>query len=674
MVYRINKILVSSLEMKEALAAVHSQLRKPLDSERIIISLFNDGGEGFRYFDFENGSEVKEWVHGGIDLEEEPHWERALKTGEPVIVQEIKEDSSWVYQKLFQEGIRSSILFPLAYKGKKIGIINFCSKEVAHFSEDHVRSLHQMDEGLAIFIQNVLLYEETRKKLDEMTLLYEMTRISTTSLSMDQMLTEIVKCLHHFLKFEALGIFLREESTKRFHLHPSSIGLQKEDVQTQELTLGKGIMGEVIEKGEALLVDDVRKHERNQRGAGEPLSEMCVPLKAGGRMIGVIYARSKRVKTFSKEDFRLMVMAGEHLAILIENVQSEERYRAVVESALDGVMVMGKDNRLTYANERLAKLIGTPREELIGVDFRDYLDEESKQIMARRNALDGEAEEGSSRYGLRIVRKDGERRDVEVNSTVILDSQGNMNTVVFLEDVTAKRKMEEQLRQAEKLRAVGEMAGGIAHDFNTALTIILGNTQLLLHGTRDEELTKTLKVIEKVAQDSSRTVRQLMEFTRNGIHPELLRTDINAVIRESVEMTKPKWKDAPHGNGVHIEMILELSEVPFVTGTGSEWREIIIHLIHNAIEAMPNGGRVEIRTYERGERVYIEVSDTGIGMIEEVKDRIFEPFFTTKPFRNTGLGLSMSYGMIKRFGGEIDVDTKWGEGTTFTISLPNLKH
>jgi len=165
-----------------------------------------------------------------------------------------------------------------------------------------------------------------------------------------------------------------------------------------------------------------------------------------------------------------------------------------------------------------------------------------------------------------------------------------------------------------------------------------------------------------------------MEFTRKGIHPELLRADINAVIRDSVEMTKSKWKRDTENKENRIEMVLNLDEVPPVTGTDSEWREIVVHLIHNAIEAMPNGGRLEIRTSERGERVYVEVSDTGMGMIEEVKNRIFEPFFTTKPFCNTGLGLSMCYGMIKRFGGEIEVDTKWGEGTTFTITLPYPKN
>lgn len=674
MVYNINKILVSSLEMREGLKAVHTQLRQTLDSERIIISLFDDGREGFRYFDFENGNEVKEWVNGVIDLKEEVHLEKVLKTGEPVIVREMTGDGSWIYQKLFQEGIRSSILFPLTCKGKRIGIINCCSREVGHFSEEHVHSFHRLGEGLAIFIQNVLLYEETQKRLDEITLLYEMTRISTASLSLDQTLTEIIKCLCHFFKFESLGIFLMDENIRKWHLHSSSVGYRKEEVQAQELCLGEGVMGWVAEKGEPLLVNDVRKDEPDQVGDGDPLSEMCVPLKVGDRIIGVIDARSKRVDAFSKEDFRLMTMTGEHLATLIENVRSEERYRSVVESALDGVMVMGEDCRLTYANERLAKLLGISREGLIGVDFRNYLDEESKQILSRRNGRGQKSEEGSPRYGLRILRTDGERRDVEANSAVILDSQGNMNMVAFLEDVTAKRKMEEQLRQAEKLRAVGEMAGGIAHDFNTALTIILGNTQLLLRNAHDDDLTKTLKVIEKAAQDSARTVRQLIEFTRKGIHPELLRADINAVIEDSVEMAKSKWKDSLHEKGAPIEIVLDLGEVPYVVGTGSEWREIIIHLVHNAIEAMSNGGRLKIRSFQRGERVYIQISDTGIGMIEEVKNRIFEPFFTTKPFCNTGLGLSMCYGMIKRFGGEIEVDSKWGEGTTFTITLPSLRN
>jgi len=231
--------------------------------------------------------------------------------------------------------------------------------------------------------------------------------------------------------------------------------------------------------------------------------------------------------------------------------------------------------------------------------------------------------------------------------------------------------MEERLLQAEKLRAVGEMAGGVAHDFNNALAIILGNTQLLLTSVQDEELTKSLKAIESEAQESAQTVRRLLEFTRKDGCEAVSEVDLNAVVKEAVETTKSKWKDDVQEKGVHIGLILNLEKVPPVAGVASELKEVIANMIVNATEAMPGGGRIEIRTFER-EGVCIQISDSGTGMTEEVRKKIFEPFFTTQPFTHTGLGLSMSYGIVRRLGGGIEVESRVGEGATFTITLPVL--
>jgi CheY-like chemotaxis protein len=230
--------------------------------------------------------------------------------------------------------------------------------------------------------------------------------------------------------------------------------------------------------------------------------------------------------------------------------------------------------------------------------------------------------------------------------------------------------MEEQLLQSEKLRALGEMASGVAHDFNNALTAILGNAQLLLYTAKDEDSKETLRTIEKVAKDSAQTVRRLQDFTRKSAHKEFFRLDVNSIIQDAMEITKPKWKDDAQGRGFQIEMGSTFEEIPPVAGNASELREVITNLIFNAIEAMPEGGKIEVRTYRRKEKVCIQIADTGVGMTEEVRKKAFEPFFTTKPFTNTGLGLSMSYGIIKRFGGEIEVESKVGQGTTFTIMLP----
>jgi CheY-like chemotaxis protein len=192
----------------------------------------------------------------------------------------------------------------------------------------------------------------------------------------------------------------------------------------------------------------------------------------------------------------------------------------------------------------------------------------------------------------------------------------------------------------------------------------------MLYSVKDEEFKEALQTIEKVAKGSAQTVRRLQDFTRRKVHQELYRLNVNSIVKDAIEITRPKWRDEAQSKGIRIEMVSNGEEIPPVAGSASELREMITNMVFNAIEAMPEGGRIEIRTFQRGEKVCIEISDTGMGIKEEVRKKIFEPFFTTRPFSNTGLGLSMSYGVIKRMGGEIDVESKVGQGTSFTISLP----
>jgi nitrogen-specific signal transduction histidine kinase/ActR/RegA family two-component response regulator len=306
----------------------------------------------------------------------------------------------------------------------------------------------------------------------------------------------------------------------------------------------------------------------------------------------------------------------------------------------------------------------------MGMNDRQYIHKETaKRIYQVFNHVFKTGESGRCNH--EVLRKDGTKKYVEVSISLKKDALGKpIGFRGITRDITDRKRIEEQLFQAEKLRAVGEMASGVAHDFNNALAAILGNTQLLLYTAQDEALKETLKIIEKVAKDSSQTVRRLQDFTRKPVPQELFKVDINAIVKDSIEITKPKWKDEAQSKGIPIEMVSNLEDIPLASGNASELREVFTNIIFNAIEAMHEGGKIEIRTFKKRRDIFIQISDTGVGIVEEAKKRIFEPFFTTKPFTNTGLGLSMSYGIVKRFGGEIEVESKVGQGTTFTIILP----
>jgi len=236
------------------------------------------------------------------------------------------------------------------------------------------------------------------------------------------------------------------------------------------------------------------------------------------------------------------------------------------------------------------------------------------------------------------------------------------------------KQAQDQIVRAEKLRAMGEMASGVAHDFNNVLAVILGNIQLLLHQLdhlRPEEVRERLRTIEQASKDGAETVRRIQEFTGVKRDKEFTLLSINEIIGEVMNITQPRWKDQQQRKGIQIELIKKLEDVPSILGNPSELREVFANIVFNAVDAMPEGGRLTISTEHQTDAwVEVRISDTGIGMTEEVKKRVFDPFFTTKGVTSSGLGMSVSYGIIKRHGGEILIESDLGKGTTFIIHLP----
>jgi signal transduction histidine kinase/ActR/RegA family two-component response regulator len=230
-----------------------------------------------------------------------------------------------------------------------------------------------------------------------------------------------------------------------------------------------------------------------------------------------------------------------------------------------------------------------------------------------------------------------------------------------------------QLIDSQKMRALGDLASGMAHDFNNVLAIAAGRAELALNLAQDEKLIKSLRQILKAVSEGQNTVRRIQEFYRTRSEGGWVEVDVAKLIQEVVDVTKPKWEDEAQAKGVKIEVKTEVGEVRPVMGNPSEILEALTNLMLNAIEAMPQGGKITLRTKTVGDSVVVSVVDTGVGMTEEVKSRLFDPFFTTKTTRNAGLGLSVVYGVITRHKGTIDVQSSEAAGTNITIRLPVSK-
>jgi signal transduction histidine kinase/ActR/RegA family two-component response regulator len=233
------------------------------------------------------------------------------------------------------------------------------------------------------------------------------------------------------------------------------------------------------------------------------------------------------------------------------------------------------------------------------------------------------------------------------------------------------RATQNQLVQSAKLNALGEMAGGVAHDFNNILAAILGRTQLLLRGASDPEVRRQLQVIEQAALDGASTVRRVQEFTRLRQDEHFEPIDVNQVIRDVVEFTRPAWQTNAKKRGVSVEVRMFLDALQRISGNASELREVFTNLILNALDAMPWGGLILVTSEDVGSAVIVRVRDTGVGMDEETRARVFDPFFTTKPVKGTGLGLSVAYGIVTRHHGSITVESQAGTGTEFLMRFPS---
>jgi len=223
--------------------------------------------------------------------------------------------------------------------------------------------------------------------------------------------------------------------------------------------------------------------------------------------------------------------------------------------------------------------------------------------------------------------------------------------------------------KTERLRALGEMAAGVAHDFNNLLSVILGRAELMLRRVRESALVRDLEAVRRAAQDGADTVRRIQEFTRTRRTRAFERVDLAAVAREVVELTRPQWELEAQSRGVRYEFSVE-GTAPPVAGRPEELREVLTNLVTNAVDAMPDGGRCIVGLASEREWATVSVRDTGVGMEEDMRRRVFEPFFTSKGPRGTGLGLAVSWGIVTRHGGTIEVESVPGRGSTFVVRLP----
>ena len=236
--------------------------------------------------------------------------------------------------------------------------------------------------------------------------------------------------------------------------------------------------------------------------------------------------------------------------------------------------------------------------------------------------------------------------------------------------IAEQERIREQFSQVEKLSALGELASGVAHDFNNTLAGILGRAQLLLRTNDPEKIRRGLNIIIKTAEDGAKTVKRIQDFARQRKDKDLSLVAVDQLLLDVSEITRPRWKNQAEANNVYISLDLKIDSRAKIMGDEAELREVLINMVFNAIEAMPSGGKITLSAQDDGQSVVLSVSDTGVGMTPDVRTKIFDPFFTTKGSAGLGLGMAVSFGIIRRHGSTIDVESQPGSGSTLRISFP----
>jgi PAS domain S-box-containing protein len=369
---------------------------------------------------------------------------------------------------------------------------------------------------------------------------------------------------------------------------------------------------------------------------------------------------------------------------------SEEKYRTILENIEDGYYEVDIAGNFTFFNDSMCQIYGYSREELMGMNDRQYTDQENAKKLFQTFNKVYRTGEPSREFDWEIIRKDGTKRSIEASVSLIKDSSGQ--TIGFrgiVRDITERKRSEEekaslqdQLRQSQKIEAIGRLAGGIAHDFNNLLTVIRGYSQLSLHELKEDvPLRGNIEEIKRAAERAAELTQQLLAFSRRQIL-ETKVLDLNAILRDLDKMLHRLI-------GEDIELVTVLADDLGRVKTDPGWVEqIIMNLAVNARDAMPSVGKLTIETANveldeayalnhiavtPGRYVMLSMSDTGVGMLPEIREKVFEPFFTTKEKgKGTGLGLSTVYGIVKQSGGNIWIYSEPGKGTTFKIYLPRV--
>ena len=542
-------------------------------------------------------------------------------------------------------------------------------------SRERLQALRTFANQATMALRAAVDLESLTARNSELAILHETTAGLLGGIDLDSVLTRITESACALVGTESAFLALIDEDGEALR-SAVKLGLLQR-LGPSKARRGDGIAGRAWEAGETIVIDDYSEWSGHIASLDEGAfySTIGVPLRAAGEVVGVIGlthgdpdARFGPAQVALLERFAgLASLALENARLYAALERSETLHRGIVEASTDMICLVGLDGRIEMMSAASTRVLGRTPEELVGTAFPALVYPED---LDGALANFGRAASEPTSMTVRAVRADGSLATLEATTTPIAGAHGAaLRILATVRDVTDRRLLEEQLRQAQKLESIGRLAGGIAHDFNNILTAIRGYAELLVLDLADDAPAReSAAEISRAASRAAELTGQLLAFSRKQVlRPQ--RLDLNEIVSDMSSMlTRLVGEDVILRTELDTELAPTLADPTQV-------EQVLLNLAVNARDAMPGGGRLTIRTanveVEDGPRVALVVADTGHGMDASTAERIFEPFFTTKEVgAGTGLGLATVHGIVAQSGGTIDVTSEPGIGTTFTICLP----
>jgi signal transduction histidine kinase/GAF domain-containing protein len=708
----IGRIISSVIELDELMDKIYQQVSLVMDTTNFYIALYDEGKNEVSFeIEVERGKRLpKRRQEAGIGLTG-----HIIRTRQPVLIKEnMRQFLEEIGVEPSGESAQSWLGVPMIAAGRVVGVMAVQSyEEEGTFDEEHLDLLFTIANQAVIAIENAHLFEEARQRANQLEAIAELGQHITSILDLDELFSQVVELIQHILGYYHVHVFLVDETSNEavFRAGSGDAGRLIEERGGVRLRVGKqGIIGWVAGEGQPLLVNDVSQEPRYVPNDALPAtrSELAVPLKIGQQVIGILDVQSDELNAFDSDDVAILQALGDQVAIAIENARLfeeleehratlEERVRerteelaaalrhqkievdktkTIVEGIADGVMVFDADHKVIMVNPAAERMLDLPVPIVSGRDMRDLIGEADEAfdqeatltVLTVLSALVGSQERLEAGEPLTQTRFQIEERTIAASFTsVALTEEGPFNVVAVFRDIT---------KEAEIGRMKSEFLSMAAHELRAPMTSIKGYSDMLLLGLTGEYDQRQKQFLDTIKANVDRVMEMVSEFSEiSRLETGALRLDakplhIDDLVSEVVVSSRPQIE------AKEIALALEVPpDLPEVWGDRTRVIQILTNLVTNAYKYTPEGGQIAITAHCVDDSMQVDIADTGIGIAPQDQERLFTRFFRAdhpevRRVAGTGLGLSITRSIVEMHGGRIWLESKLGEGSIFSFTLP----